>query len=313
MRLKLYTTTALVGTLAGFAMGGMALNTLMQITPLHSQQLTNPVSVLYSSAATAAGIPIAVSTANALPVNIVAGSGSGCAGTSGTPCIVAQATAANLNMTEANSAAIYTAVTSAIPSGSNNIGSVVLATGSNVFGTLATGTNNIGLVTLATSANVIGTLATGTNNIGSVTLATGANVIGTLATGANVIGYTSNDPCIQALKTNVAIATSATAATLVAGVSAKKVYICSLFVLAGAATVVNIVEQAATCSTISTATGIVGSGTTAANGVSLAINGGWTQGNGAGTVMLTATTADYVCIWQSGANAVAGNLTYVQQ
>jgi hypothetical protein len=52
---------------------------------------------------------------------------------------------------------------------------------------------------------------------------------------------------------------------------------------------------------------------TAANGISLAANGGLTLGNGGGTVAQTATNANYLCLFQSGTTQMAGNLTYVQQ
>ena len=52
---------------------------------------------------------------------------------------------------------------------------------------------------------------------------------------------------------------------------------------------------------------------TAANGLSLAANAGWTFGNGSGTVASTATAANYLCIFQSGTAQLAGNITYVQQ
>jgi hypothetical protein len=52
---------------------------------------------------------------------------------------------------------------------------------------------------------------------------------------------------------------------------------------------------------------------TAANGMPFAANGGVSYGSGSGTVAQTATTANYLCLFQSGTAQIAGNLTYVQQ
>src|SRR4029077_1251695 len=116
-------------------------------------------------------------------------------------------------------------------------------------------------------------------------------------------------------KTNVAISTASGTTAVVTGVSAKKVYVCSLFIIAPSAVSVSLAEgSSATCGTSSQAAviGVATSGT-AANGVPLAANGGWTLGNGGGTVAATATAANYLCIFQSGTAQLAGNLTYVQQ
>ena len=137
-------------------------------------------------------------------------------------------------------------------------------------------------------------------------------VQGAIPAGTAYIGHTSLDPCAYAVKTTVPIASAAGTSLLVAGVSVQKVYVCSLSLIAAAAAVVNVVEQAGVCTSVSSATAMIGS-TTVANGMSLAANGGLTFGNGAGTIAVTATAADYVCLAQSGTTALAGSMTYVQQ
>lgn len=147
----------------------------------------------------------------------------------------------------------------------------------------------------------------------TVTQGTAANLNATVAvsSGTNVMGYTSNDPCSQQTKTNVAI--SQTASTqLFAGTSAKKTYICSLSIIAGAAEIVNIVEG--TGSVCGTGTAAVIGSTTAANGLSLAANGGLTFGNGLGTAAVAGNAnADNICLTQSTSSRISGNITYVQQ
>jgi hypothetical protein len=136
-----------------------------------------------------------------------------------------------------------------------------------------------------------------------------------LPAGTNVIGFSSNDPCTQSSKTNVPISTASGTLALVTGVSAKKIYVCSLSLIASGAISVSLSEgSGATCGTSAQA-GVIGVATngTAANGMALAANGGLTLGNGGATVAVTATAANYLCLFQSGTTQIAGNLTYVQQ
>jgi hypothetical protein len=136
-----------------------------------------------------------------------------------------------------------------------------------------------------------------------------------LPAGTNVIGFNSNDPCTQSSKTNVPISTASGTVALVTGVSAKKIYVCSLSLIASGAISVSLSEgSGSTCGTSAQA-GVIGVATngTAANGMALAANGGLTLGNGGATVAVTATAANYLCLFQSGTTQIAGNLTYVQQ
>lgn len=120
------------------------------------------------------------------------------------------------------------------------------------------------------------------------------------------------DPCMFQAKSNFAIATSSGNLQLVAGVAAKKVYICSFHVIAAAAAVISVIEGTGAACTTANEAAVWGS-TTAASGESLAANGGMTYGDGQGTVGFTGTAANGLCLLQSGTTALAGNLTYIQQ
>ena len=95
--------------------------------------------------------------------------------------------------------------------------------------------------------------------------------------------------------------------TLVSGTSSQHFYICSIILVAGAAEVVSLWEGTGTaCGTGSTA--ILGS-TTEANGLSISANGGFSAVSGT-PFLRTATTANDICLRQSGANRVSGVITY---
>ena len=95
--------------------------------------------------------------------------------------------------------------------------------------------------------------------------------------------------------------------TLVSGTSSQYFYICSIILVAGAAEVVSLWEGTGTaCGTGSTA--ILGS-TTEANGLSVSANGGFSAVSGI-PFLRTATTANDICLRQSGTNRVSGVLTY---
>jgi hypothetical protein len=130
--------------------------------------------------------------------------------------------------------------------------------------------------------------------------------------GTNVIGFISNDPCNGTTKTTLPIASAATTFQLVAGVSGKQIYVCSFVAVVASASLFNIIEgTGATCVTANELA-VVGS-TTAASGMSLAAQGGFSQGSGNGTIMRTANSSNGLCVLQNGSFAVAGSLTYIQQ
>lgn len=119
------------------------------------------------------------------------------------------------------------------------------------------------------------------------------------------------DPCQAIAKTNVAIS-QATSTQIISGTSAKKTYICSIF-LQLAATTENVSITAGTGSVCATgASAIIGS-TTVASGLVIPASGGFTLGNGAATVASGTVNADNICIIQTGSVRISGVLTYVQQ
>jgi hypothetical protein len=136
----------------------------------------------------------------------------------------------------------------------------------------------------------------------------------------NLVGSTGNalntvqtapapmaDPCSGLAKQNAAISQTANARLIVGG--AGKVYLCSVLLVGADAENVSLVEG--TGSTCGTGTAAVIGGTTAANGPNLAANGGFQAGGGNGSIAIAATAGTDVCLFQSGAGRVAGNLTYV--
>ncbi len=103
---------------------------------------------------------------------------------------------------------------------------------------------------------------------------------------------------------------STTAVTLITGVASKQTYICSInIVVAGANNVALVEGTAAGCAT---GTAGMAGGATAATGWNFAANGGLTQGTGVGAPFRTATAADNVCVLQSAATQVSGNVTWAQ-
>jgi len=174
---------------------------------------------------------------------------------------------------------------------------------------LAAGSNNIGGVELIDSG---GTNKLGINSSGQAAIQAPPSL--PLPSGAATAANQTLDPCSSA-KTNVPISTASGTTALVTGVSAKKIYICSLALIAPSAVSVSLSEGSGTTCGTSNQAGVIGVATngTAGNGMPLAANGGLTLGNGLGTVAATATAADYLCLFQSGTAQIAGNLTYVQQ
>jgi hypothetical protein len=211
-------------------------------------------------------------------------------------------------------------INAALPAGSNSIGTVVLGAGSATIGAL-TANQSVNTAQVAGATTAIA--ASGVQKVGVVGNA-GATVDaapGSAPTNAvavqgvasmTPISVSTSDPCTSATKTNVAIATSSGNTQLVAGSSGKKIYICSAHVIAAAAAVINVIEGTGAACTTANEAAIWGS-TTAASGESYAANGGMTYGDGVGTVGVTATAANGVCLLQSGTTAIAGNITYVQQ
>ena len=137
-------------------------------------------------------------------------------------------------------------------------------------------------------------------------------ITSSIVPGTNRIGYVSDDPCTQAIKTNVPISTASGTVQLVAPSGSTQVYVCSISTIGATASIQNIVGGTGATCTTGTPVAMLGS-TTAANGLSFAANGGMTYGNGGGTVTRTTTAGHGVCLIQSATAQISGNITYVQQ
>ncbi len=120
------------------------------------------------------------------------------------------------------------------------------------------------------------------------------------------------DPCAAQLKSYASI--NQTADTeLVAGTASKKVYVCSIHVVAAAAANIAVVEGTGTVCGTGTA-GVSGfGGASAATGWNFAANGGLTLGSGESSVGAEGTSGDNLCIFNSGSGQVSGGISYVVQ
>lgn len=146
------------------------------------------------------------------------------------------------------------------------------------------------------------------------TLATSASASGKYGTfnqnSRGALWVSSDDPCDSEAKTTAPFSLTARG-VVIAAVSAKKNFVCSIVVVAGAAEVFNLVEGTGT--TCQTSTAAVAGSTTAANGLSFAANGGFSAIGGRGTVIAGIGTNVDTCIMPSGSNRLSGFITYVQR
>lgn len=90
--------------------------------------------------------------------------------------------------------------------------------------------------------------------------------------------------------------------------STNKLHICAMLIVSATAQSVSLVEGTGT--TCATGTAAIMGATTAANGMALAANGGFTH-TAERPFIVTATTADHLCLLQSGAGNVSGFISYV--
>jgi hypothetical protein len=98
---------------------------------------------------------------------------------------------------------------------------------------------------------------------------------------------------------------------LITGVSSTKIYVCHLHVMAEAAERVSFVEGTGSVCATGTA-GITGAAS-AANGQSIAANGGFQMTAGGRSIAETAGTNVNLCILKDGADRITGIMSYVQQ
>jgi hypothetical protein len=118
------------------------------------------------------------------------------------------------------------------------------------------------------------------------------------------------DPCKAQTKLYASINQTGNT-QLVAGTAAKKLYVCSIHVVAAAATNVAVVEGTGSVCATGTA-GVSGfGGATAATGWNFAGNGGIALGNGDSSLGAEGTSGDNLCIFNSGSGQVSGGISYV--
>jgi hypothetical protein len=136
----------------------------------------------------------------------------------------------------------------------------------------------------------------------------GAEPQGQFATGQGAV----SDPCKGQAKLYASISQTGNT-QIVAGSASKKIYVCSIHVVAAAATDVAVVEGTGTvCGTGSAGVSGFG-GATAATGWNFAANGGIALGNGDSSVGAEGTSGDNLCIFNSGSGQVSGGISYVVQ
>jgi len=168
---------------------------------------------------------------------------------------------------------------------------------------------------IASTANALNTYISGGGITGFANAAafTGSNgVVGAGLSGTNV-AIPQVDPCAGNAQTTTPISmTSATTTKIATGVSAKKIYVCSLTLFTAIANNVAVIEgtTATTCGT--SAAGVIG-GATAANGFNFAANQGFVMNGGTQHVAATATANDDLCLITSAAGPLAGVLVWVTQ
>ena len=195
------------------------------------------------------------------------------------------------------SSQLHTDLTAAVPAGTNLIGKVGIdqttpgtTNGVQVNAALPAGTNLIG-------KTGIDQTTPGTTNAVSVQYGSTASVA---------------DPCQTATKVYTPINTVTANNTIIAGVSAKKKYICYIFIYPGAA--VNFaVFQATTATSCATAAADIFGGHTTATGFLATATAGFVAGNGAAAIAATNTVNTDICIVNGGTVQLSGAIVTVDQ
>jgi len=118
------------------------------------------------------------------------------------------------------------------------------------------------------------------------------------------------DPCAGQAKLFASISQTGNT-QLVSGTALKKIYVCSIHVVAAAAANVAVVEgTGSVCATGTSGVNGFG-GATAATGWNFAANGGISLGNGDSSLGAEANSGDNLCLFNSGSGQVSGGISYV--
>ena len=157
------------------------------------------------------------------------------------------------------------------------------------------------------SCSAIALIKRGNQNLTTINTTAAAAV----PAGTNRIGYVSDDPCSQKIKLNAPFSTSSGGPVSIVALSGSTViYVCSISAITDTAVKLSFIDG--TGGSCASAQHAIWGSTTAASGMSLAANGGFTMGSGNGSVGVTASASAF-CLLQSGTSLIAGNITYVQQ
>jgi hypothetical protein len=193
-------------------------------------------------------------------------------------------------------------------------GGVALSTGTGASGT------GIPRVTVANDSNILatqsGTWTVQPGNTANTTpwlasISQGGNTASVKASGTNAA---TTDPALvvaqspnpNTLCTSIKPISQTASTDLIT--STNKLHICAILIVSATAQSVSLVEG--TVTTCGTGTAALMGATTAANGMALAANGGFTH-TAERPFMVTQTTADHLCLLQSGAGNISGFISYV--
>ncbi len=214
--------------------------------------------------------------------------------------------------------------------GSGDVGVMLLGVENEDQASGAAGDKDYTFIATSLQGNVLteiisGTVTTLTTITNDVSIDDGGNLITVDGTVTANLSATDNavldaavvqldklvtDPCASLAPQPFAFDITGTTTTEIINESASnKVYICSFLIVTNDANTFALVEDA-TDACANPDAGVVG-GTDAASGIHLAEHGGLTFGNGAGTVLQTASVAMNVCIIASATTQLTGGGTYV--
>lgn len=207
-----------------------------------------------------------------------------------------------------NLATLAGAVSSAVvQSNTKQINGVATSTGTGAVGTgsqrVAVGTDT---ATIAGSAP--GTAGSPSTQVVSVQ---------GVASGTPIpVSLTSTDPCSGA-KSSADFSSSTSGGSIIAAVSAKKHYLCSVTIVTSQAANVSLIEGtgASVCTGGTTAAVYLNTGVTASNGAPFGANGGVQAGAGSATIAQSGTANQNLCVAFTTTNSpqVVVHVAYVDQ
>lgn len=212
-----------------------------------------------------------------------------------------------------------TAITNALPAGTNAIGKLAANSGVDIGDVDVT---TVGTITPGTAASSLGKAEDAAHASGDTGVAVFGRRIDTLAAssgasgdyetfnmnGSGALWVSERDPCSSGAKQFIAI-NQATGTQLFTGTASNRTYICHISLVT--ATAQNVALVSGTGTVCATSTGPLMGGTTAATGWNFAANTGIAAGGGGASIAKSDTDADNVCLLQSSTGQISGVITYV--